>query len=147
MWKLETSERIARWRDFRKSLDDLSLPEAIQAVAEFWQPCPYHPYYLDPADPASWPTAWELISENYYCDLAKALGMIYTIAYSAHGHELPMEIHVYNDAVTGYEYNLAVFDDGKYVINLLDGQIVNIESVNEKFKLKRCYSSDVLKLK
>ena len=91
-------------------------------------------------------TMWDLIIENYYCDIAKALGMLYTIAFSTHGNGLPMNLCVYYDMETGYEYNLAIFDEGKYVINLLDGQIVNIDSVNEKFKLKHCYDSVKLKL-
>ena len=147
MWKLEAGERIVHWRAFRLAIGGMPLEKAVQAVAEYWQNCPYTAYYLDPNDPESWPIAWDLISENYYCDLAKALGMLYTIAYSSHGHGLPMEIHAYNDPITGYDYNLAVFDQGKYVINFMDGQIVNIESVNEKFKLTRCYDSKVLKLK
>ena len=147
MWKLETSERIARWRDFRKSLDDLPLADAIQAVAEFWHTCPYQPYYLDPADPVSWPTAWELISENYYCDLAKALGMLYTICLTQHGDTLEVEIHIYNDPITGYAYHLPVLARGKYVVNFIDNKIVNIESINKKLKLKRLYSSTELKLK
>ena len=147
MWKLETSERLARWRDFRHSLDDLSLLDAIQSVAEFWQPCPFNPYYLDPADSDSWPTAWELISENYYCDLAKALGMLYTIQFTRHGADLEAEIHIYNDPQTGYVYNLPVLSQGKYVINFLDNKIVNIESINKKLKLKRLYTGTELKLK
>ena len=147
MWKLEAGERIVHWRAFRLTIGGMSLEQAIQATAEFWQNCPHEPYYLDPSDPESWPTAWDLISENYYCDLAKALGMLYTIAYSNHGHGLSMQIHAYYDENTGYEYNLAVFDEGKYVINFMDGEIVNINSVNEKFKLSRCYDSELLKLK
>ena len=147
MWKLEPNERIAHWRAFRLSIGGMPLEHAIHATAEFWQNCPHTAHYLDPNDPESWPTAWELISENYYCDLAKALGMLYTIAYSGHGHSLPMEIRVYNDSVSGFEYNLSVFSQGKYVINLLDGEIVNIDSVKEKYELKRCYNSEILKLK
>jgi hypothetical protein len=147
MWKLEPNERIAHWRAFRLTVSVMPLEQALKATAEFWQNCPHNPYYLDPSDPESWPTAWELITENYYCDLAKALGMLYTIAFSTHGHDLPMEICVYNDPETGYVYNLAIFAQGKYVINFVDGEIVNIELVNKKFKLKHCYSSEVLKLK
>lgn len=146
MWKLEANERVAHWRAFRLTLSGMTLEQAIQSTAEYWQSCPHKPYYLDPNDPESWPNAWELITENYYCDLAKALGMLYTIAFSAHGNNLPMKICVYIDPETGYEYNLSVFDEGKYVINLLDGEIVNIVSVKEKFKLKHCYDSEKLKL-
>ena len=147
MWKLETSERIARWRDFRKSLDDLPLADAVQAVAEFWHTCPYQPYYLDPADPVSWPTAWDLIAENYYCDLAKALGMLYTIQFTQHGNTLDAEIHIYNDLKTGYVYHLPVLASGKYVVNFIDNKILNIELINKKLKLKRRYTGAELKLK
>jgi hypothetical protein len=146
MWKLEVSERITHWRAFRITLATMSLPDAIQATADFWQHCPHEPYYLESGVPETWPTAWDLITENYYCDIAKALGMLYTIAYSAHGHNLPMKMCVYYDTETGYEYNLSVFADGKYVINLVDGQVVNIDSINEKFKLKHCYDRAILKL-
>lgn len=147
MWKLEPNERLAYWRVFRMSIGGMKLPLALQQTAELWQNCPHSPYYLDPNDPESWPTAWELITENYYCDLAKSLGIVYTIAFSLHGQDLPIEIHTYIDQENGYEYNLSVFAQGKYVINFMDGQIVNIESVKEKFKLTRCYNSTVLKLK
>lgn len=146
MWKLEASERIARWRAFRLTLGGMTLEKAIQATADFWQNCPHSPYYLDPNDPESWPSAWDLITENYYCDLAKTLGMLYTIAFSAHGHNLSMKICVYNDSETGYEYNLAIFDEGKYVINFIDGEVVNISHINDRFKLKHCYNSAILKL-
>jgi hypothetical protein len=147
MWKLEAGERIARWRAFRIEIGGMPLERAIQRTAEFWQNCPHSPYYLDPNDPESWPTAWDLITENYYCDLAKALGMLYTISFSAHGLALPMELAIYTDPETKYDYNLSVFAQGKYVINFMDGEVVNIALVNNKFKLKRCYSSTLLKLK
>jgi hypothetical protein len=146
MWKLEASERLTHWRVFRLSLANTNLEQAISATAELWQNCPYSAYYLDPTVPAQWPNAWELISENYYCDLAKSLGMLYTIAFSEHGHNLPMEIRVYNDLETGLEYNLSVFAEGKYVINFEDAKIVNIQQVEKKCKLVRCYDSTVLKL-
>jgi len=122
------------------------LTDAIQATAEFWQPCPHNPYYLDPADPESWPNAWDLISENYYCDLAKSLGIVYTIYYTQHGKELDIEIHTYNDPESGYTYNLSVLSKGKYVVNFLDNTIVNIESINKNLKLIRCYGNKELKL-
>jgi hypothetical protein len=145
MWKIDPSERVARWRAFRLSLGGLPIEKAIQAVAEFWRDCPYNAYYLDPADPDSWPTAWDLVAENYYCDIAKALGMLYTVAYSRH-RQMPMELCVYSDPETGYVYNLSVFDKGKYVINFLDAEIVNIQQVKNKLVLKRRYSSTELKL-
>jgi len=147
MWKLTASGRIAHWKDFRKSLDDLSLEQAVQSVAEYWQKCPYVPYYLDPGKPETWPTPWELIAENYYCDLAKSLGMLYTIHFTSHGVDLDAELRIYVDAETGFTYNLPILAQGKYVVNLIDNVVVNIESINKNFKLTHQFNSAELKLK
>lgn len=146
MWKLKANERLARWREFRISLASMPLAQALEATEAFWSTVPFAPYYLDPDTPEEWPNPWDLITENYYCDLAKALGIVYTICFSAHGEGLDAEIRVYYDPESKYTYNLAVFDKGKYVINLTEGEIVNIASVDKKLKLKRCFGSKELKL-
>jgi len=43
-------------------------------------------------------------------------------------------------------YHLAVFADGKYVINLLDAQVVNIVSLKETMKLQYRYTRQDLKI-
>ena len=146
MWKLESSERIVRWRDFRKTLNSMPFEQAVRASAEFWQGCPFAPYYLDPDRPDLWPTPWELISENYYCDLAKSLGMLYTLYFTVHGLSLSPEIRVYYDPETKYTYNLVLLCQGKYVLNFRDDDNVNIVSINKNLKLKRIYGSTDLKL-
>ena len=144
MWKLKADERLTRWRAFRKTLDSLTLEDSISQTQEFWQSCPFDPYYLDPDRPESWPNPWQLIEENWYCDLAKALGMLYTIYFTQHRPEV--EIRVYYDPATKYTYNLVWIDQGKYVINLIEGEIVNKQHINKSLKLKRIYSSADLKL-
>jgi hypothetical protein len=146
MWKLDTSERIGSWRAFRKTLDDLPFEQAVNSVVIFWQGCPFVPYYLDPDVPTEWPTPWELISENHYCDLAKALGMLYTLYFTTHRKDLDVEIRVYYDPKTKFTYNLAFLNQGKYVLNFRDDSVVNIESINKNLKLQYHYSSADLKL-
>ena len=84
MWKLNASERLARWREFRKSLATQSLEQSVIKVADFWSSCPFTPYYLDPDLPDSWPDPWTLIEENCYCDVARAAEMLYTIKLTTH---------------------------------------------------------------
>ena len=141
MFKLPTDERLARWRDFRKSLNALPLETALQSVVDFWSRCPFSPYYLDPAQPENWPDPWTLIEENYYCDLAKALGMLYTIKFTDHSPEV--EIRVYYDPETKYNYNLVWIAQGKYVLNLISGEIVNKTHVEKTLKLKVEYSKEL----
>lgn len=140
MFKLPAAERLTRWRDFRKSLDILSLPEALTAVVDFWHGCPFSPYYLDPSKPDEWPNPWTLIEENYYCDIAKALGMLYTIKFTIHNPIV--ELRIYIDPETKYQYNLVWIDDGKYVINLVEGEVVN-KTLVENLKLRVKYSEEL----
>ena len=116
MWKLSASDRLARWRDFRKSLATVPVDEAIEQTVQFWRSCPFTPFYLEARQPETWPSPWQLLDENYYCDLAKALGMLYTIQFTQHGPELAAEIHVYNDARTGYVYCLPVWHKGNMLL-------------------------------
>lgn len=140
MFKLPASERLVRWREFRKSLDSLPLDQALESVIEFWQNCPYSPYYLDPDRPDKWPDPWTLVEENYYCDLAKALGMLYTIKFTKHDPEV--EIRVYYDPESKYNYNLVWIEQGKYVLNLIEDQIVN-KTLTDHLELKVKYNQEL----
>ena len=140
MFKLPASERLVRWREFRKSLDSLPLDRALGSIIEFWQNCPYSPYYLDPDHPDKWPDPWTLVEENYYCDLAKALGMLYTIKFTKHDPEV--EIRVYYDPESKYNYNLVWIEQGKYVLNLIEDQIVN-KTLTDHLELKVKYNQEL----
>lgn len=140
MFKLAATERLSRWREFRKSLDTLTLEQAVKATVDFWHGCPFSPYYLDPAKPEEWPNPWTLIEENYYCDIAKALGMLYTIKFTAHNPSV--ELRMYVDPETRYSYNLVWIDDGKYVINLIEGEVVN-KQLADNLTLKVKYADEL----
>ena len=144
MFKLSAGERLTRWREFRKSLDHLPLDQAIESVVHFWAHCPFSPYYLDIAKPESWPDPWTLLEENWYCDIAKALGMLYTIKYTAHNPDV--ELRVYHDPATNYDYNLAWIEDGKYVLNLEADEVVNKKQIKNEWQLKRSFLKADLKL-
>ena len=138
MFKLNPSERLLRWREFRKDLDSQDLPTACQSVIDFWSNCPFSPYYLDHDYPELWPDPWTLIEENYYCDLAKALGIVYTLYLTDHRPE--MEIRVYNDLSTKEQYNLVLVNQGKYVLNLVHDEVVNKEQIEKNLKLSKTLS-------
>lgn len=146
MFKLSTSRRLAYWKNFRFQLGSMPLDKAIDVTQQFWQKCPFTPFYLPVDDPRLWPDPWELITENYYCDLAKVLGIVYTLHLSNHTKDLDPEIRVYYDPICNYQYHIAYFADGKYVINLIEGEIVNKEHISQQLKLKYCYTAIDLKL-
>lgn len=146
MFKLSTGGRLGHWKTFRSQLANLSLSEALEATNSLWQSCPFIPFYLDVEHPETWPNPWELIQENYYCDLAKALGIVYTLHLSDHSAQLDPEIHVYYDPVRKYHYHVAYFAQGKYVLNLIEEEVVNKQQIDQRMKLKYCYTAADLKL-
>jgi hypothetical protein len=146
MFHLKAEDRLRSWRDFRSTLDSLPLDQALNQTAEFWTGAPFTPYHLDPDSVATWPDPWTLIDENIYCDLAKCLGIVYTVLLTTHRTNLDIEIWVYEDPTTHHEFNLACFDQGKYILNMIDGTVVNIKQVNETLTLKRRITATELKL-
>lgn len=146
MWKLDASERIARWRDFRNSIENLPLEDAINQTVQLWNTAPFTPYYLDPLNSENWPDPWSLIYENYYCDVAKVLGIVYTIALTSHNSNIDIEIRVYKDPKSRHEYNLAWINQGKYIVNLIDNEIVNKEQFDKTFILIKQYTAEDLDL-
>jgi len=146
MFRLPVASRLEAWRNFRRSLDELEFEQALARTAEFWTPAPHKAYYLDPDDVESWPDPWTLVEENYYCDLAKSLAMLYTVYLTNHRNSIEYEIRVYKDPDTGVLYHIAYLCQGKYILNLVDSEVVNNTSINKKFKLVRCYDSSKLNL-
>jgi hypothetical protein len=146
MFKLKTSDRLRHWKSLRKTLDSLPLDLAVRKAQEFWSTCTFCPFYLDPENVLTWPDPWQLIEENTYCDLAKTLGIVYTLYLTSHKKELCPEIRIYFDPRTNYCYHIAYLCHGKYVLNLIEGEVVNKEHINQQLKLKRCYTATDLKL-
>ena len=143
MFRLPVTSRLEVWMKFRKSLSALSLDVALHSTIDFWSSCPFTPYYLDTDNCKTWPDPWTLIEENYYCDLAKSLGMLYTLYLSDHKSYIEFELRRYQDTESRLMYNLVYLNQGKYVLNLLDSQVVNNTSIDKKLKLIRSWNSDL----
>jgi hypothetical protein len=146
MFKLNPSDRLDRWKSFRFNLNEFSIGKAIELTNELWAACPFTPFYLDPEIPDSWPDPWTLLDENYYCDLAKVLGIIYTLHLCNHGKNLKPELRIYLNTKTRHTYHIAYLCDGKYVLNLIEGEVVNKQHINQELKLKHRYTAADLKL-
>jgi hypothetical protein len=122
------------------------LETALAETAEFWSHAPFVPYNLDSADPTTWPDPWTLIQENIYCDIAKCLGIVYTISLTGHKINIEIEYRQYVEPKTGYEYNLAWINQGKYILNMIDGEVLNIEQFDKTLKLKQQLTAVELQL-
>jgi hypothetical protein len=146
MFQQRPEDRLRSWREFRSAISDLPLEQALSLTAEFWDGAPFAPYNLDPDQPSNWPNPWTLIYENVYCDVAKCLGIVYTLLLSKHRMTLDIEIRIYQDPQTKYVYNLAWINQGKYIINMINGEVLNIEQFDKTLQLKQTYTAVDLQL-
>ena len=144
MFQLRPEDRLRFWREFRANIESLPIEEALLSTAELWARAPFVAYNLDPDKLASWPDPWTLIFENSYCDIAKCLGIVYTISLT--NHKVDVEFRQYEDPETRYVYNLAWFDRGKYILNMTEGDVVNKTQFNKTLKLKQKFTAVYLKL-
>jgi hypothetical protein len=78
IFQLPYESRLKAWHDLKEEVKDLSLLEKSIKIDSFWQKAPVVNHYLHTFDIANWPNPWELLVENQYCSVARALGICYT---------------------------------------------------------------------
>lgn len=130
MWfEQPVDDRIIAWRSWRNNLENLSVSDIVNHVAETWARVPTVLHYLSPDQPDEWPNPWQLITDNVYCELGICLGMYYTLALieSPKLNDLTVQIYRTPDGWL----NLSSVDQGKYVLNYNHGTVVNNSCVNK----------------
>ena len=139
MWNLSKQDRILSWKAFRESLDSLSLEECIKTVNKHWWTAPVSSQFYCQSLTENWPKPWELVVENYYDDIGRALGMLYTIQLSNHTCDVKLLCGVDD----GDEYNLVLIDDEKYTLNWDTNFYVNT-SLSKSLKNIRIFNAEDL---
>lgn len=131
MWPVSFSQRLESWNNLRDSCQTLPIEQALGAINSWWFDVPWRPYYLHWDDQSIWPDPWQLLSDNHYCDLARALGILYTITL--------LDRADLGDAtlvLTKEGDNLVLVEKSKYILNWDKDTIVNtIQATNIKKQL------------
>ena len=131
MWPKTFETRLASWTDLRKRVDDLPIDVALEQINQWWSHVPWQPYYLHWDDLDTWPDPWQLLNDNVYCDVAKALGMLYTISMLERQDMYDAELIYAEDG-----RNLVQVNQGKYILNWSPDTVVNtIQEVKIKRRL------------
>lgn len=118
---LDYVHRLKAWHELRSNIKDLSLSSQCIEIDKFWQNVPIQTYYLHTDYIKDWPTPWELISDNLFCNYARALGMIYTfLLLGTKNIEL---VEAKDD--NSNEVVLVLVDNAKYVLNYWPDTVVN----------------------
>jgi hypothetical protein len=79
MWPTTFERRLESWTQLRNHALSADLETALTDIDAWWKSSPWQPYYLHWDDRQTWPDPWQLLSDNTYCSLARALGILYTV--------------------------------------------------------------------
>ena len=111
MWCSTFEQRLAAWNSLRDRVRDQPKPYALEEINIWWQQTPWRAYHLHWDDRQDWPDPWQLLSDNIYCDLARGLGILYTITVLDRDDMQDAEL------IETEQGNLVQLDGGKYILN------------------------------
>jgi hypothetical protein len=137
MWPQTFDARLSSWARLRDQCQSLDLEPALTAINLWWSVSPWRPYYLHWDDQPSWPDPWQLLSDNVYCDLAKALGILYTISLLDRADMADATL-----VLTEEGDNLVQVAQGKYILNWNPDTVVN---TFQEVKIKKQFKKQNIK--
>jgi hypothetical protein len=120
MWCSTFEQRLAAWTALRDRVRDLPTSDALEEINAWWQRTPWRAYHLHWDDRTDWPDPWQLLSDNVYCDLARGLGIVYTISLLDRADMADAELVLTEDGS-----NLVQVAKEKYILNWNRDSIVN----------------------
>jgi hypothetical protein len=126
MWHKDFANRLESWAELRTQNQELPLEIALQNINDYWQESPWQPYYLHWDDQPNWPDPWQLLSDNLFCDLARGLGILYTVSMLEHKDLVLYELILAEDG-----RNLVLVNKSKYTLNWEGSVLVNTPLVGK----------------
>lgn len=131
IWPAAFAARLDRWNQLRNQVQDLPAESALTEINQWWFRAPWVPYHLHWDDQETWPDPWQLLSDNMYCDLARGLGILYTITMLDRADMTPASL-----VLTQEGHNLVLLPNEKYILNWEPDTVVN---TNLELKIQRQY--------
>ncbi len=136
-WPQHFSSRLESWNALRDSCQNLPIEIALSTINDWWFNVPWKPYYLHWDDQQDWPDPWQLLSDNIYCDLARGLGILYTISLLDRADLTSATL-----VLTETGDNLVLVAKEKYILNWDRDTIVN---TNQEVKIKKQLTQQAVK--
>ena len=79
VFQLNFDARLQAWYELRTKIEKLDTLSKCLETDAWWQKAPLVNHYLHTQDLSQWPGPWDLLVDNTYCTVARALGMCYTL--------------------------------------------------------------------
>lgn len=109
MFTQSFEERMFLWKEHRGILENCHDP--VQESINFFEDAPVVSIAANPYDKESWPSPWELIHENVYCNFIKILAICYTLQLTTRFSESSFRIEVLKDKARATTEYVLIIDD------------------------------------
>jgi hypothetical protein len=120
MWYPDFADRLESWAGLRIAAQSQPLEQALVTINHWWFKTPWTAYYLHWDDQPNWPDPWQLLDDNVFCEVARGLGILYTISMIEHPEIASADLVLTEDG-----YNLVQINKGIYILNWERDSIVN----------------------
>ena len=134
-----SQQNLSAWYNLRQQLETAADP--LGDVTNFFQRLPRVKRYTDPYDENTWPTPWELITENEYCDFNRILGVCYTLQLTERFKNCHPTINVAIDRINKTVYYLLLVEDKVYGY---DDDWINVKTLPKSLKSQKIYAMKTL---
>jgi hypothetical protein len=141
VFQLNYDTRLRSWYELRAQIEGTLIQNKCVEIDEFWQKAPLVNHYLHTLDVSSWPGPWDLLVENTYCTVARALGICYTLLLTGVNDIELVEATDNN----GEDVVLVLVDSAKYICNYWPDTVLS--NTLTDFSIKRHIDISQLKLK
>jgi hypothetical protein len=101
-------------------------------VNDWWFRAPIINKSISWQDYPNWPNPWQLLQQDGWCDLARALGIVYTLLLIDTNSSDSISL------VNTNLGNLVLAGHGKYILNWVPGDLLNIESTPITIQRQLC---------
>lgn len=136
MFEKNADQRLVLWSEFRKKLETSTDP--IQEAIDFYSHAPMVSIHTDPWDESTWPTPWELVQENQYCDFCIVLGLCYSLQLTDRFSGTNFEIHIIIDSKNSATKYLLVVGDSMIVHS--NGEAKIVTQIPDYYQIKKKYN-------
>ena len=122
MWTHHYEDLLLEWADLRAKAAELPLDEDLHLIHDWWNMAPIVNNTVHFNDEENWPLPWDLLAQNGYCEVAKCLGLCYTILLIK--HKDIKSLHM----VQTDNYTVVQVNEGQYTLNDQPGEITADQS-------------------
>lgn len=129
------NSRFKSWYNFRQYLETAANP--LEETVEYFLKFPRVKIYTDPYDSSTWPTAWELIAENEYCEFNIILGICFTLQLTERFKHIQPLIKVMIDNHDKTVYYLLFVDNMVY--GFKDNEWISALDLPNSLKTQKIY--------